>query len=65
MKAALLSLRMETVSGFDVSSLNAYRWHPQAARLLELAREPHLLLSDVFEVTARGPDAPAEGEGEG
>ncbi len=49
--AALLSLRMETVSGFDVSSLNAYRWHPQAARLLELAREPHLLLSDVFEVT--------------
>ena len=32
--AVLLSLRIETVSGFDVSSLNAYRWHPQAARLL-------------------------------
>ena len=31
-RAALLRLRVEDVAGFDLRSLNAYRWHPQAAK---------------------------------
>ena len=49
-RAALVSLRTETVSSFDLRSLNQYRWHPQAAKFLNLADEPHDVLSDHFEV---------------
>ena len=49
-RAALISLRTETVSGFDLRSLNRYRWHPQAAKFLNFADEPHDVLSDHFEV---------------
>jgi hypothetical protein len=35
---------MDTVSGFDLRSLNAYRWHPQAAKI-DLNGEPHRVLS--------------------
>jgi len=49
-RAALISLRTELVSGFDLRSLNQYRWHPQAAKFLNLQNEPHQVLSDHFEV---------------
>jgi hypothetical protein len=49
-RAALISLRTELVSGFDLRSLNQYRWHPQAAKFLNLLDEPHQVLSDHFEV---------------
>ena len=66
-RAALLSLRTETVSGFDLRSLNQYRWHPQAAKFLNLADEPHDVLSEHFEVadidlTARLRAAAARGD---
>ena len=51
-RAALLRLRVEDVAGFDLRSLNAYRWHPQAARV-DLRREPtRAFLSEPF-VAAR------------
>ena len=47
-RAALLRLRVEDVAGFDLRSLNAYRWHPQAARV-DLRREPtRAFLSEPF-----------------
>ena len=49
-RAALISLRTELVSRFDLRSLNQYRWHPQAAKFLNLLDEPHQVLSDHFEV---------------
>jgi predicted RNA methylase len=48
--AVLIELRMDGVSGFDLRSLNAYRWHPQAAKI-DLEGEPHRVLSAPFEVT--------------
>jgi len=49
-KAQLIELRLDQVSGFDLSALNAYRWHPQAAKL-DLFSEPHIVLSDPFDVS--------------
>ena len=49
-KAQLIELRLERVSGFDLTALNAYRWHPQASKQ-NLFTEPHLVLSDPFDVT--------------
>ena len=47
-RAALLRLRVEDVAGFDLRSLNAYRWHPQAAKV-DLRREPNrAFLSEPF-----------------
>lgn len=42
--ACLVELRVGTVNGFDLSTLNAYWWHPGAERM-ELARMPHRRLS--------------------
>lgn len=49
--ACLLELRVGQVSGFDLSALNAYWWHPGAGgERLELARLPHRRLSAPFRV---------------
>ena len=48
--AQLIELRLDQVNGFDLSALNAYRWHPQAAKQ-DLYSEPHSVLSDPFEVS--------------
>jgi len=48
--AQLIELRLDQISGFDLTALNAYRWHPQAAKQ-DLYSEPHHVLSDPFEVT--------------
>ncbi len=45
--AMLLELRLSDVSGFDVSAMNAYRWHP-IAESLDLNQEPHRPLSRPF-----------------
>ena len=49
-KAQLIGLRLDSVSGFDLSVLNTYRWHPQALKQ-DVLSEPHVLLSDPFEVS--------------
>ena len=49
-KAQLIEFRLEAVSGFDLSALNAYRWHPQASKQ-DLHSEPHVVLSDPFDVS--------------
>ena len=46
-RAALLRLRVEDVAGFDLRSLNAYRWHPQAARV-DLRRKPTRVSLEPF-----------------
>lgn len=45
----LLELRVGTISGFDLSALNAYWWHPHVERM-DLARMPHRRLSAPFAV---------------
>ena len=47
--ACLAQIRVESVRGLDLRAMNAYRWHPQTARF-DPRREPHVLLSDAFEV---------------
>ena len=47
--ACLAQIRIESVRGLDLRLMNAYRWHPQAARF-DPTREPHVVLSDAFEV---------------
>ena len=47
--AVLLELRVGTISGFDLSALNAYWWHPHVERM-DLARMPHRRLSAPFPV---------------
>ncbi|OUS43892.1 molecular co-chaperone STI1 [Ostreococcus tauri] len=49
-KAQLIALRLDRVSGFDLTALNAYRWHPQASKQ-DLYSEPHVVLSDPFDVS--------------
>lgn len=29
----LVEMRIETISGFDLSALNAFRWHPHSERV--------------------------------
>lgn len=49
--ACLLELRVGEVSGFDLSALNAYWWHPGAGgERVELGRLPHRRLSAPFRV---------------
>ncbi|KAL4447971.1 hypothetical protein ABPG75_005190 [Micractinium tetrahymenae] len=49
--ACLLELRVGQVSGFDLSALNAYWWHPGAgSERLELGRLAHRRLSAPFRV---------------
>jgi hypothetical protein len=43
----LLELRVGEVSGFDLSAMNTYWWHPGAERL-DLSRMPHRRLSAPF-----------------
>ena len=50
-KARLISLRMDAVSGFDLSAMNNYRWTPQSAKV-NLYEEPHEILSKPFECCA-------------
>jgi len=47
-KARLIELRLTTVSGFDLSAMNNYRWSPQCAKV-NLYEEPHEVLSKSFE----------------
>jgi predicted RNA methylase len=47
--ACLAQIKIESVCGLDLRLMNAYRWHPQAARF-DPRREPHVVLSDAFEV---------------
>ena len=47
--ACLAQIKIESVRGLDLRLMNAYRWHPQAARF-DPTREPHVVLSDAFEV---------------
>ena len=47
--ACLAQIRLESVRGLDLRAMNAYRWHPQTARF-DPKREPHVTLSDAFEV---------------
>ena len=47
--ACLAQIRVESVRGLDLRAMNAYRWHPQSARF-DPEREPHVVLSDAFEV---------------
>ena len=47
--ACLAQIRVESVRGLDLRAMNAYRWHPQTARF-DPRREPHVVLSDAFEV---------------
>ena len=47
--ACLAQIKIESVRGLDLRLMNAYRWHPQAARF-DPRREPHVVLSDAFEV---------------
>ena len=47
-KARLIELRLSTVSGFDLSAMNNYRWSPQCAKV-NLFEEPHEVLSKPFE----------------
>lgn len=46
---ALCSLRTGTVAGFDLSPLNAFRWHPACA-VIDAVREPKQWLSGPFSV---------------
>ena len=75
MFAVLLELRVDSISGFDLSALNAYWWHPHAERM-DLGRMPHRRLSAPFEVhsldlqarldDAQGrPSSPSHGSGGG
>lgn len=50
-KARLIELRLTTVSGFDLSAMNNYRWSPQCAKV-NLYEEPHEVLSKPFECCA-------------
>lgn len=43
----LVELRLDKVSGFDLTPMNVYRWHPVAQPLV-LEREPHKKLSAPF-----------------
>jgi protein arginine N-methyltransferase 7 len=45
--AMLIELRLDTVRGFDLTAMNAYRWHP-TAETVQLGREPHRQLSAPF-----------------
>ena len=47
--AVLVEMRLDRVRGFDLTPMNAYRWHP-VAEAVQLAREPHRLLSAPFQV---------------
>lgn len=47
--AKLVQIRIENVRGFDLRTLNNYRWHPQTAKFSP-DREPHVVVSDTFEV---------------
>jgi protein arginine N-methyltransferase 7 len=47
--AVLLELRLANVSGFDLSAMNAYRWHP-IAEGVDLEHEPHRRLSEPVPV---------------
>lgn len=49
MFAVLLELRVDSISGFDLSALNAYWWYPHAERM-DLGRMPHRRLSAPFQV---------------
>jgi protein arginine N-methyltransferase 7 len=45
--AMLIELRLDTVRGFDLTAMNAYRWHP-TAEAVQLGREPHRKMSAPF-----------------
>ncbi|KAK9803026.1 hypothetical protein WJX72_005333 [[Myrmecia] bisecta] len=47
--AVLVEVRITDVSGFDLSTLNAYRWHPHHERV-DLDKMPHRRLSALFAV---------------
>ena len=52
-RGQLLDLRVGEVSGFDLSSLNAYRWHPRSERVdlaYELSQAGHRAVSAPFDV---------------
>ena len=53
-KSTLMELRISQISGFDLSYLNSYRWHPSHEKLnlnreLNQGAERYLKLSDFFE----------------
>jgi hypothetical protein len=47
LRGALIEMRLGEVSGIDLMAMNSYRWHP-IAQELNLAHEPHQVLSDEF-----------------
>jgi len=47
----LLQYRLESASGFDISAMNIYRWHPNA-EAVQLEGVSHLALSSTFEITS-------------
>ena len=48
-RGALIEMRLEEVSGLNLRVMNSYRWHP-IAQELNLAHEPHQVLSEQFSV---------------